>query len=196
MRPRALTGTALAAAIALTSAAETYRGIDVAPEHRCAPYDRGDYRYSQAIEPRIVASLGKVYGPYTGTCFPEHGRDGHRAHGGNLGGARQRPVYGATVGEGGVCVRPAEPDPGQSGRQPVQQERQGCRRVDACVERMLGFVARTLEVRRKYELTIDRREAAAVEAVLSGCAGTLMEVLPCAASTLPVTPVPHPRRVP
>ena len=69
MRPRALTGTALAAAIALTSAAETYRGIDVAPEHRCAPYDRGDYRYSQSLEPRIVASIGKVYGPYTGTCF-------------------------------------------------------------------------------------------------------------------------------
>ena len=63
MRPRALTGTALAAAIALTSAAETYRGIDVAPEHRCAPYDRGDYRYSQSLEPRIVASIGKVYGP-------------------------------------------------------------------------------------------------------------------------------------
>ena len=69
MRPRALTGTALAVAIALTSAAETYRDIEVAPERRCAPYDRGDYRYSQSLEPRIVASLGKVYGPYTGTCF-------------------------------------------------------------------------------------------------------------------------------
>ena len=45
------------------------------------------------------------------------------------------------------------------------------------------FVARTLEVRRKYELTIDRREAAAVEAVLSDCEETSMEVLPCAAST-------------
>ena len=39
MRPCALTGAALATAIALTSVAETYRGIDVAPEHRCAPYD-------------------------------------------------------------------------------------------------------------------------------------------------------------
>ena len=45
-------------------------------------------------------------------------------------------------------------------------------------------------MRRKYELTIDRLEAAAVEAVLSGCEETSMEVLPCAASTLPVTPVP------
>ena len=69
MRPCALTGAALATAIALTSAAETYRGIDVAPEHRCAPYDRGDYRYSQSLERRIVASIGKVYGPYTGMCF-------------------------------------------------------------------------------------------------------------------------------
>ena len=69
MRYGALTGATLTAALALTSAAETCRGIDVAPEHRCAPHDLGDYRYSQAIEPRIVASIGKVYGPYTGTCF-------------------------------------------------------------------------------------------------------------------------------
>ena len=65
MRYGALTGATLTAALGLASAAETYRGIDIAPEHRCAPYDRGDYRYSQSLEPRIVASLGKVYGPYT-----------------------------------------------------------------------------------------------------------------------------------
>ena len=46
MRYGALTGATLTAALALVSAAETYRGIDIAPEHRCAPYDRGDYRYS------------------------------------------------------------------------------------------------------------------------------------------------------
>ena len=69
MRYGALTGVTLTAALALTSAAETYRGIDVAPEHRCALYDRSDYRNSQSLEAKIVASIGKVYGPYTGGCF-------------------------------------------------------------------------------------------------------------------------------
>ena len=49
---------------------ETWRGLTVAPEHRCAPYDKKrDYPYPQSVEPEIVRALGAVYGPYTGTCF-------------------------------------------------------------------------------------------------------------------------------
>ena len=39
-----------AAVLALASSAasaETWRGLTVAPEHRCAPYDRDDYPYPQ-----------------------------------------------------------------------------------------------------------------------------------------------------
>ena len=43
------------------------------------------------------------------------------------------------------------------------------------------FVARTLEVRRRYALTIDSAEAMAAEAVLSGCETTAMEVVECGA---------------
>ena len=50
--------------------AETWRGLTVAPEHRCAPYDKKrDYPYPQSVERDIVRELGAVYGPYTGTCF-------------------------------------------------------------------------------------------------------------------------------
>ena len=50
--------------------AETWRGLVVAPEHRCAPYDKKrDYPYPQSVEADIVRALGAVYGPYTGTCF-------------------------------------------------------------------------------------------------------------------------------
>ena len=50
--------------------AETWRGLTVAPEHRCSPYDRKrDYPYPQSIEHEIVRRLGAVYGPYSGTCF-------------------------------------------------------------------------------------------------------------------------------
>ena len=44
----------------------TWRGLVVAPEQRCLPYDADDYRYPQSVEDRIVAGLGGVYGPYTG----------------------------------------------------------------------------------------------------------------------------------
>ena len=49
---------------------ETWRGLTVAPEHRCSPYERKkDYLYPQSVEQDIVRALGAVYGPYTGTCF-------------------------------------------------------------------------------------------------------------------------------
>ena len=61
---------AAAAAIAASdsAAAETWRGLTVAPEHRCSSYDKKrDYRYPQSVEQDIVRGLGAVYGPYTGT---------------------------------------------------------------------------------------------------------------------------------
>ena len=48
----------------------TWRGLVVAPEERCSPYDFDDYLYNQSVERRIVEELnGLVYGPYTGTHF-------------------------------------------------------------------------------------------------------------------------------
>ena len=68
----AVTFSCLAAVLALgfglvhSASAETWRGLTVAPEHRCAPYDKKrDYPYPQSVE----RDLGAVYGPYTGTCF-------------------------------------------------------------------------------------------------------------------------------
>ena len=47
------------------AAAETWHGLEVAPEHRCSPYDRkADYPYPQSVEQQIVRGLGAVYGPY------------------------------------------------------------------------------------------------------------------------------------
>ena len=184
MRPRALTGAALAAALALMSAAETYRGIDIAPEHRCAPYDRSDYRYSQSLEPRIVASIGKVYGPYTSTCFGstgetdiEHMVATSEAHDGALC-AASRSVRAAFASDllNLTLASPSVNRYSKSGKDVAEWTLE----VNAC-----WFVARTLEVRRKYGLTIAREEAAAAEAVLSRCRATTMEVLPCAAAGPP-----------
>ena len=58
----------MAAAVAFDRTPETWRGLVVAPEHRCAPYRRSDYPYPPSVEARIVAAQGgRVYGPYTGT---------------------------------------------------------------------------------------------------------------------------------
>ena len=49
---------------------DTWRGLAVAPEHRCAPYNRADYPYPQSIEARIVSAQGgMIYGPYSGRLF-------------------------------------------------------------------------------------------------------------------------------
>lgn len=71
-------GTLAALALAFftmgASAAETWHGLVVAPEHRCAPYDRADYPYPQSVERQIVARMsGRIYGPYTGTHFASTG---------------------------------------------------------------------------------------------------------------------------
>ena len=63
---------ALIAAVAIQTKAvaqETYRGVRVEPESRCAHYDRDDYPYWQSVESEIIAGIGKIYGPYTGKCF-------------------------------------------------------------------------------------------------------------------------------
>ena len=49
----------LALGLFLDASAETWRGLTVAPEHRCAPYDKArDYPYPQSVEQEIVRSLG------------------------------------------------------------------------------------------------------------------------------------------
>ena len=56
-------------AVGALHAQTSWRGLTVAPERRCSPYDADDYRYPQSAEDRIVDELGGVYGPYTGRWF-------------------------------------------------------------------------------------------------------------------------------
>lgn len=174
-------GGALIVVLALglgTAAADTYRGIEVAPERRCAPYDRADYRYSQSLEARIVADIGEVYGPYTGRCFAgtgetdiEHIVATSEAHDSGLcaASASVKSAFASDL----LNLTLAGPD--------VNRHHKGGKDVGEWTPHLNAcwFVARTLEVRRKYGLTIDRGEAAAAETVLSGCEGTAMEMVEC-----------------
>ena len=160
---------------------ETYRGIAVAPERRCSAYDRGDYPYPQSVEADIVAGLGKIYGPYTGRCYNsaretdiEHMIALSEAHDSGLCAADaatraafSRDLLNLTLANPGLnrYVKGAK------------DAAQWMPQLNRC-----WFAARTLDVRRKYGLSIDRREVEAVERTLASCPSTRMVILDCDAS--------------
>ena len=62
-----LMGLAVIATVAMAQSSE-WRGSRVAPEDRCTPYDRSEYRYPQSIELEIIERDG-LTSPYTGEAF-------------------------------------------------------------------------------------------------------------------------------
>ena len=142
------------------------------------------------MEPRIVAEIGKVYGPYTGRCFGstsetdiEHIVARSEAHDSGLCVAdvetRQRyarDLLNLTLA-GPRVNRYQKRDHDPAGWLPAQNK--------------CWFAARVVEVRRKYGLTIDRREADALERVLSACGSTEIVVGKCEA---PASDSPAARR--
>ena len=170
--------------VAAGGAEETWRGLVVAPEHRCSPYDKRDYPYSQALEREIVQQLGAVYEPYTGACF----RSRHEVD-------IEHIVATSEAHDSGLCDRDgvtrerfasdlrnlalASPDVGRHQKRDKDAaewlpDRNRC-----------WFAARVVEVRRAYDLTIDWLEAAALELILRECKNTEMELMACNAPSEP-----------
>ena len=152
----------------------TWRGLTVAPEHRCAPYDRDDYPYSQSVETRIIAGMGgRVYGPYTGRYFSsrretdiEHMVATSEAHDSGLCGAdagTKRRFASDLLNL--TLAAPAVNRHQKSGKNPGEW----MPRTNRC-----WFAGRVVAVKRKYGLTVDAREARALQGVLSGCRSTEM----------------------
>ena len=171
-----------AAAASAEAGAETWRGLTVAPEHRCAEYDKKrDYPYPQSVEQDIVRALGGIYGPYTGTCFDstrqtdiEHMVATSEAHDSGLCAAD-----GATKRRFAKHLRNltlASPE--------VNRHQKGGKDAGEWLptRNQCWFAGRVLEVKRTYGLTVDRREAAALERVLAACETTAMEPKVCRAA--------------
>ena len=160
---------------------ETWRRLAVAPEHRCSPYDRKrDYPYPQSIEQDIVRGLGNVYGPYTDSCFAstrqtdiEHIVATSEAHDSGLC-ARNRATRARFAADlrNLTLASPRVNRHRKSGKDAAEwlPDRNRC-----------WFAARVVEVRRAYELTIDRREAAVLERILARCDSTDLEPMACTA---------------
>ena len=173
----------VAFALASTAAAETWRGLTVAPENRCSPYDKAaDYPYPQSVEQDIVRDLGAVYGPYTGTCFTST-RDSDIEH----------IVATSEAHDSGLCAadratrRRFAKDLRNltlASPQANRHQKSGKDAGEWLPDRnRCWFAGRVLEVKRAYRLTIDRREAAALERIFSRCYGTEMELIACTAAS-------------
>ncbi len=175
------------------SAAETWNGLAVVPEQRCSPYDRAGYPYPQSVEARIVASMGgSVYGPYTGRHF-RSARETDIDH----------VVALSEAHDSGLCA--AGPDTRRRFASDLLNLTLAAPEVNRCggggkcghdaadwqpPMNLCWFAARVVAVKRKYHLSVDRREAAALERVLAGCGSTAMIV------TVPGEPATAQREAP
>ena len=163
------------------AAAETWRGLTVAPEHRCSEYDkRRDYPYPQSVERDIVHELGAVYGPYTGRCFASTGETDI-----------EHIVAASEAHDSGLCAADAATKARfardilnltLASPQLNRYEKSGKDAAEWLPERnRCWFAARVVAVRLAYGLTVDRREAAALERVFASCESTALEPVVCAA---------------
>ena len=184
----------LALLASISVSAETWRGIVVAPEYRCSPYEADDYSYPQSVETQIISTLGKIYGPYTGRCFSSP-QDTDIEH----------IVARSEAHDSGLCAASDETkrrfarDPLNLTLASPQVNRHAKRDKDGGDwlpdQNECWFANRIVEVRRKYGLTIDRREAEALERVLSACPSTEMVIGDCVASAPEARKIPPSRSV-
>ena len=169
----------------------TWRGITVAPEDRCSPYDADDYPYPQSVEPKIVEELGGIYGPYTGNWFEtiretdiEHIVARSEAHDSGL-----CAVDAGTKAEfASDILNLTLASPSVNRHQKVAKDpAEWLPELNGC-----WYVDRVIQVRREYGLTIDRAEAEAIDGVLAGCDSTELVVLTPGKSVATATPIPSP----
>lgn len=158
--------------------AESWRGLVVAPEYRCTPYNSKDYHYPQSVEPKIIDSIGKIYSPYTGTCFSnrrqtdiEHIVARSEAHDSGMCSTdrKTKSQFAADL----LNLTLASPKVNRSQKK-AKDAADWVPELNQC-----WFAARVVAVKRKYNLTVDRREAMALENILSNCDSTNLIVGTC-----------------
>ena len=165
------------AAIVPALAQTTWRGLEVAPENRCSAYSSGDYSYRSSLEDDLVAMLGGVYSPYTGEWFDskaktdiEHIVARSEAHDSGLCSASveaRREFAGDPLN-----LTLADPVTNRD-RKSDKDAAEWLPELNRC-----WFANRVLKVKLKYQLSVDRDEAEALEAILAGCMNFALVVHP------------------
>ena len=162
--------------LALACEPGTWRGLTIAAEDRCAPYDADAYPYAQSVEARIVADMGGIiYGPYTGRYFGstretdiEHIVARSEAHDSGLCAADSvtRRRFASDL----LNLTLASPEVNRY-QKVAKDAAEWLPDLNRC-----WHADRVVQVRQEYELTINRAEANALDAVLSGCSSLEMVV--------------------
>ena len=174
--------------VSTPSSTGLWRGLEVADEDRCSPYDSDDYRYPQSVEDRIVADMGGIiYGPYTGRWFSSTGETDI-----------EHIVARSEAHDSGLCAADAQErrrfasdllnltlaSPSVNRHQKVDNDAaEWIPDLNRC-----WFADRVIRVRLEYGLTIDEREAEALDSVLSGCSSFDMVVVQAAQASPTPTP--------
>lgn len=156
-----------------TEAVETWRGLVVAPEDRCTPYDKKEqYPYPQSVEDIVVAEMdGKIYGPYTGRYFRsdretdiEHIVAASEGHDSGL--CRASAAKRRAFATDPLNLTLAAPEVNRCGTN-------GKCGLDAGewlpLKNRCWFANRVVEIKQKYELTVDRQEMMSLQDIIERC---------------------------
>ena len=153
---------------------ESILGVRIAPEERCSSYSELDYTYPQSIESAIVTRLdGRIYSPYTGQFFQDTSET-----------EVDHIVAPSEAHDSGLCG--ASPETRKSFASDLDNlalsssrlSRDSKRAHDLAewlpISNICWYVNTVVEVKKKYNLTMDLAEARMAERVPSVCKSTEM----------------------
>ena len=144
------------------------RQLVVAAEDRCTHYRSKEYPYPQSVEAQLIKQYGGVYSPYTGRWF-RSSRETDIEH----------IVAKSEAHDSGMC-RASSQLKAQFARDllnltlaSVSVNRHQKRGYDAAEwlpkQNRCWFVARVIQVKKKYALSVDPKEYEVLHQVVSGC---------------------------
>ena len=155
-------------------------GVRIAAEVDDGSYDRDDYNYPSSIEADIVNRQGGLYSPYSLNCFDsasetdiEHIVATAEAHASGMYAKTEedRSVYGKDL-DNLTLAAPSVNRHQKSDKDPAEwmPENNRC-----------WYVGKWVEIKKKYNLTMDQAEADSIAAVYKECDSFDMIVPVCAA---------------
>ena len=146
---------------------ETWRGLVVAPECRCSPYDRDDYPYPQSVEP-LIAERDGMTSKYSGTTFRSL-KESDIEHVVSISEAHDSGLCAASAAVRRQFARDLD-NLALAAPRLNRHQKGGLDAAEWLPPLNRCWYAQTIiAVRQEYRLTIDVREAVALEAVLATC---------------------------
>lgn len=156
-----------------TYSSETWMGLVIKPENRCSAYDKSrDYSYPPSVEDQIIESMGGiVYGPYTGRTFTSKYETDI-----------EHIVAASEAHDSGLCAQPVTER--QRFARDLLNLTLAAPKVNRCSAtgkchldagewlpslNKCWFVKRIIDVKRQYNLSIDRAEAESLRRVYNAC---------------------------